>query len=87
MRGVPGTTCRIGCDFWHGELPVEGDFLRTRAGSCYKIEEWRPSRPGSRRLGTFVCTRLEKDAVELGQEGVFEIVWANRTRGQPRYHR
>lgn len=85
MRGVAGTSCRIGCDYWDGELPVEGDFLITAAGSCYRIDEWRPSRPGSRRRGTFVCTRLEKNAVEVGQEGVFEIRWANRNRGQSRY--
>lgn len=60
--------------WWDGELPEEGDFLRTQAGSCYLIEEWRPARPGSRSLGVFVCTRLEHNAVQEGDPGVFE--WA-----------
>jgi hypothetical protein len=75
----PGTQCNMRVNWWDarpGEegFPVEGDFLRTAAGSCYLIDEWRPSRPGSESLGTFLCTRLERDAVAFGDPGVFE--WA-----------
>lgn len=59
------------CTHWDGELPDPGDFLRTAAGSCYRIDEWRPARDGSMSLGTFVCTRLERDAVQEGEPGVF----------------
>jgi hypothetical protein len=52
-------------------LPDEGDFLRTPAGSCYRIDEVRPTRPGSKAIAMFVCTRLEREAVEFDQEGVW----------------
>jgi hypothetical protein len=81
LRG-PGTVCRLRCEFWRDVMPGEGDFLRTAAGSCYRIEEWRPARAGSKSLGVFVCTRLEKDAVQFGEPGVFVWAFARRERGR-----
>jgi hypothetical protein len=70
------------CEWWDGPLPEPGDFLRTEAGSCYLIDDWRPARPGSQSLGTFVCVRLERDAVAASQEGVYEWAFARRERGR-----
>lgn len=80
MSTEPGTVCRLRCEHWHDELPEEGDFLRTTAGSCYLILEWRPARPGSKSLGTFVCERLPKDAVQFGEPGVFGWQFSRRVR-------
>lgn len=76
-----GTTCRLGVDRWEGGTPldeVEGDFLRTAAGSCYQIVEVRKARPGSKRLATLVCIRLGKDAVGFGEPGVHRWEWTRR---------
>lgn len=72
------------CEWWDGPLPVQGDFLRTPAGSCYLIRDWRPARAGSKSLGTFVCERLEKDAVRFGEPGVFAWEFARRDKGRTR---
>lgn len=87
MRGVPGTSCRITYDYrapHHPEFdpPVEGDFLRTEAGSCYLIDEVRrsPKYPTTRVILT--CTRLEPDAVQHGQEGVWSLYWHRRERSR-----
>lgn len=53
-------------------MAVEGDFLRTAAGSCYRIDVIR-----GRRL---VCTRLERDAVHVGEPGVWSWAWGLRRR-------
>lgn len=66
----PGTRCHLRVYGWPaGEEPVPGDLLRTRAGSCYRIEEWRPARAGAKSLGTIVAARLERDAVQFGEPG------------------
>lgn len=78
----PGTVCRLRCECWDGPLPVEGDFLRTVAGSCYRIIEWRPARRASRSLGTFVCERLPRDSVQFGAPGVFGWQFARREPGR-----
>lgn len=70
MRGVPGTTCELRCNHWDGGDPTDVDFLRTDAGSCYLVDEFVPSRPGSASLGVFRCTRLERDAVSFADPGV-----------------
>jgi hypothetical protein len=67
---------------WDGELPVPGDFLRTRAGSCYRIDEVRPGRV--KRVGSLRCTRLEHDAVAEGDDGVWMWYWNPRVRTLPR---
>lgn len=73
LNREPGTVCRLGLDWWDGELPlpIPGDFLRTASGTCYRIEEVRLARPGSKRIATLVCTRLERDAVTDGAPGVW----------------
>lgn len=84
MAVIGGTQCRMTVNWWvAGELTPEpadavGDFLRTEAGSCYLIDEWRPAREGSKSLGAFICTRLGKDAVQFGDPGVHEWIWAAR---------
>jgi hypothetical protein len=75
----PGTRVTLRVESWEADWPVAGDFLRTESGSCYRIEEVRPARFGSASLGSFVCTRLERDAVRLGAPGVF--VWRFAARG------
>jgi hypothetical protein len=72
------------CESWDGELPEDGDFLRTRAGSCYLIREWRPARAGSKSLGTFVCERLPRGSVQFGEPGVHGWQFARREPGRPR---
>lgn len=79
---APGTRARLTCYRWDGPPffgpEIEGDFIRTTAGSCYRIDEARRSRPGSRRVGVLVCTRLERDAVSPGEPGVHLWEWAKR---------
>lgn len=65
---------------WGADWPEPGDFLRTESGSCYRIEKVRPARFGSATLGSFVCTRLMKDAVQDGDPGVFRWHFATRVR-------
>lgn len=83
MRGVAGTLCSMSVlrGDWSGWLPVEGDFLLTAAGSCYRIEEVRPGR--DRPVGRLICTRLERNAVAEGDPGVHLWEWAKRPRKRP----
>lgn len=76
VRGVPGTTCTLSYDCADGE-PVPGDFVRTDAGSCYRIDAVRPSptRPGRFYLSVM---RLEHDAVQPQQDGVWPLRWYRR---------
>lgn len=73
-----GTRCTLRAYWWEDPAPVEGDFLRTAAGSCYRIEEICDSR-SEHIAHVLICTRLGKDAVQLGDPGVREWVWASRT--------
>lgn len=88
MIGEVGTTCRIryripaDCN-----QPEPGDFLRTvPRGTCYRIDEVhetppRPQCPGWRCL-SLLCMRLGLDAVQLGEPGVFDLVWDSRRRSR-----
>lgn len=58
---------------WDGPLPVEGDFLLTRAGSCYRIDRVVEGRV--KPVSRLECTRLEKNAVAEGEPGVFMWGW------------
>jgi hypothetical protein len=78
MRGVAGTTCGLSLDCSPGERPDAGDFVRTvPAGSCYRIDAARESRATPRRF-YLTCTRLERDAVQLGEPGVWPLHWYRR---------
>lgn len=78
-RGKPvGSSVRLTVNWYEGEVPVEGDFLRTDSGRCYRIDEFRARRPGSVTLGVFRCTVLEDDAVQFGDPGVFRWQFARR---------
>lgn len=84
MRGAPGTTCTLRVVAagppWPDDLAeMVGDFLRTEPGSCYRIDSFRPAREGSATVGSFGCTRLDRDAVQLGDPGVWPLYWAPRT--------
>ncbi len=72
-----GTRCTLRMYRWAGPPPVEGDFLRTRAGSCYLIDEVRESR-SAHIAHVLRVTRLGKDAVCFGQEGVSLLQWMRR---------
>lgn len=72
MKAEAGTSCTLTIAWWDGDRPVEGDFLRTAAGSCYRIDEAHAHR--------FVCTRLDRDAVQLGGPGVWAWTWKPRRR-------
>jgi hypothetical protein len=72
-----GTLCTLRMYAWEGSPPVEGDLLRTRAGSCYRIEEVKPSRSPN-VLYSLRVMRLGKDAVQFGQDGVRELYWLPR---------
>jgi hypothetical protein len=60
-------------------IPVAGDFLRSPAGSCYLIEDVRPS-PTIRGRAYLTVTKLERDAVQFGEPGVWPIHWHKRER-------
>lgn len=81
MSKEPGTTCRIGPYTWFGhdsgDPPGEGDFLRTTTGTCYRIDTARTIGGDSRRF-MFGVTRLERDAVQLGEPGVYSLQWDGR---------
>lgn len=85
MRGVVGSRCTLRAYEWEGPEPVEGDFLRTDAGSCYRIDAIRIPDPARVVATKYVltCTRLDKDAVQFGEPGVHGWVFWARTRGQP----
>jgi hypothetical protein len=78
MRGEPGTRCRLYYDCGVPG-PVEGDFIRTTAGSCYLIERARRSRTRPERVHLDVI-RLDRDAVDEGQDGVWPLHWYPRRR-------
>lgn len=80
MRPV-GAEVTLTVNSWADGVPsdeLEGDFLLTRSGTAYQIREWRPSRPGSKSLGRLVCVKLERDAVQLGDPGVWLWAFASR---------
>lgn len=74
----PGTKVELRVYAWGDEWPEPGDFLRTEPGSCYRIEKVKGARFGAASLGTFVCIRLERDAVQFGEPGVFRWEFAKR---------
>lgn len=78
VRGVPGTVCRLALDCQPEEKPEDGDFVRTvPGGSCYRIDRaWESSKTPYRFY--LACTRLERDAVELGDPGVWSLHWYRR---------
>lgn len=55
----------------HGELPPVDDLLITGTGRCYRVLESKASRPGSKRVGVLRCLVLDRDAVRLGEDGVW----------------
>jgi hypothetical protein len=86
MTRAPGTRCvlreytglRDGPCLGEEPLPA-GDFLRTEHGSCYRIDEVRESR-SEHILAVYICTRLDHDAVQFGDDGVWGWRWARRPR-------
>lgn len=78
-RGV-GSPCTLRAYRWDGPDPVEGDFLRTAAGSCYRIDSAKRAGPRAvRTLWVLRCTRLGKDAVQFGEPGVSRWEFASRS--------
>lgn len=73
---MPGTTCVLSYDCTNGR-PEPGDFIRTDAGTCYRVDEVRPSptRPSRSYLSV---TRLEHDSVRVGEPGVWPLFWYRR---------
>lgn len=77
MRGVPGTVCRLSYDCGD-DRPEPGDFVRTvPRGSCYRIDHVKAS-PRLRGRFYLSCTRLDVDAVQLGEPGVWPLYWYRR---------
>jgi hypothetical protein len=76
----PGSEVVLGVNYWDGLVPEGGDFLRTRAGSCYQVLEFRPSRAGSKSRGRLRCVKLDRDAVLDGQPGVWRWEFSSRGR-------
>jgi len=79
-RAPLGATVTLTVNSWDGERPVEGDFLRTETGRCYRIEFIRWRQRGARTVATFRCRVLEDDAVRFGEPGVWGWAWASRNR-------
>lgn len=77
MRGEPGTTCRLTYDT--NQVILAGDFVRTAAGSCYRVDAVRQS-PSRRDRWLLNVTRLGRDAVEADAEGVHVFYWHPRRR-------
>ena len=62
------------------ERPVEGDIWRSHpGGSCYLIEDCRPSSSNPHKV-IYTVVRLGKDAAALGDEGVWRFEWKRRGR-------
>lgn len=79
MQGRPGTLCTMRAYYWDSADPVEGDFLRTDAGSCYRIDKvHHVTRPDSVTRFVLTCMRLDHDAVAEGAPGVHR--WAFNPR-------
>lgn len=76
---MKGTQCKLSMRFAFARTrrPVEGDFWRSEAGSCYLIEAVRPS-PSDPFKVNYTVTRLGKNAVEEGAEGVWIFQWNRR---------
>ena len=55
-----------------------------RSSAWYLVAHFHPSRPGSKRFGTFTYTRLERDAVAFGEPGVLGSEFARRVAGRCR---
>lgn len=73
----PYTVATLTAHTWENAPPPDecvGAFLRTRAGSCYRIEEARELPSGSWRLKV---TRWPPDEVP-GDAMVFDWYWRNR---------
>lgn len=77
-----GTQCKLSYDLGadhEGPLPERGDFFRAvKTGTCWMIDEVRASSVRGRVNTT--CTRLGKDAVQLGEPGVWPLYWSERRR-------
>lgn len=75
-----GTLCTLRVYAWEEGEPLEGDFLRTDAGSCYRIESVRVPDPARATVTKYVltCMRLGKDAVQFGEPGVSRWVFQRR---------
>lgn len=76
---APGTKARLYYDCGLHREPVVGDMVATPAGSCYLIDGVRRSRRRPERVYLDV-TRLERDACEIGDEGVWPLFWYERKR-------
>lgn len=74
----PGTETILYVHTWEDEWPVPGEFLRTDAGSCYRLLKVLEAQEGSLHIARFKVMRLEKDAVRAGQPGVFRWHFAPR---------
>lgn len=78
MQRLPGSVVQLTANYWDGPLPEDGDLLRTRAGSCYRVDAVRLTRPGSRSRAVLTCTKLERDAVADGDPGVWRWTFGRR---------
>jgi hypothetical protein len=79
---APGEQVTLRVNHWDGDFPVEGDFIRTTAGSCYLIDALKITRDG--RLYWLRCTKLEHDAVAEDAEGVHLWGWSPRASSHAR---
>lgn len=76
MRGRTGTVCDLTYD--SAAMVVEGDFIRTRAGSCYRVLS--AYRSAGRGVWKLHVVRLDREAVQEGDEGVHLLVWWSRRK-------
>lgn len=78
MSREPGTESTLRALWWDGPLPEAGDFLRTRAGSCYEVLDVREGTSRGTIRATIRVMRLERNAVAEGDPGVWAWEFAPR---------
>jgi hypothetical protein len=51
--------------YWEGDLPENGDYLKTSAGSFYAVLGFRPNhRPNPKSVGSMTLMKLSDEDVE-----------------------
>ena len=63
---------------WEGDLPLPGEFVKSARGrTAFMILMVKPSRPGSKTVGKFICERYPASALPADAR-VHEWVWSKR---------
>lgn len=84
MRGArAGTLVKLRMEHWDGLWPEPGDYLFTKAGSAYLVDEIRPCKPDAVAVFTACCiktTIVEAEGAIAQGARAFEVRWAKRRK-------